>query len=228
MLERESKRRGYALSTVLSPASFESISRRYGLSDVDEMYAAIGYGSLNTGQVIFKLLEYQRQHSEHSLAGGGPAVVKPKTSKRSNQVIIKGYDDLLVRFSKCCSPVPGDNIIGYISHGRGITIHRDDCPTIKQLERERMIDAEWSGDLNTKFSVSLQVTAEDKGEFTIDITKIITNLNIPILAMNAKKNKNHNLEAVVTVEITDNEQLARLIEKLRSHPRTLDVFRTRV
>ena len=225
MLEREAKNKGIPIGQLLTKDSFESISRRYAFANTDEMFAAIGFGSINTNQVMFKLTEYHRQHSEQKLA---QSTDRPKVSRKENQVVIKGYDDLLVRFSKCCSPVPGDEIVGYISHGRGITIHISDCPALKQLERERMIPADWSENLSGKFPVSLHVIAEDKGTFTLDITKIITNFSIPILAMNAKKNKSHNVEAQITVEIENQSQLAKLIDKMSSHPSTLNVYRTKI
>ena len=227
MLEKEAKRRGFKLLQLLSPNSFEGISRRYSFADTDEMYAAVGFGSVGTNQIMFKLLEYYRNHSEKSLASSA-VKVDAKTQKQLGNVIIKGYDDLLVRFSKCCSPVPGDSIIGYISHGRGVTIHLSDCPTIKTLEKERLISAKWTDKQSGKFSASLQIASEDKGEVYADLTKMISNFNFPILALNAKKDKNHNIIVKVTIEIENNEQLTRLIERIKSHPSTLDVFRTRI
>ena len=136
---------------------------------------------------------------------------------------------MLIRFSKCCSPVPGDKIVGYISRGRGITIHLADCPTVKQLEKERLVEAEWSQtSAGASFAASLQVLCEDKGVVFADLTKIITNQELPILSFSARKDKNHNIVAVFSVEIKDHQQLNQLIEKIRSYPNTLDVFRTTI
>ena len=226
MLEREAKRRGFNWSQLINPKALEAVYRRYMFSEIDEMYASVGYGSITTNQVLIKLIDYYKKHVEKVVIDG-EVVYKPKQSSKANSVIIKGYDDLLVRFSKCCSPVPGDKIVGYISRGRGITIHLADCQAVKTLEKERLVEAEWSQEVTgASFSASLQVLCEDKGVVFADLTKIITNQNLPIVSFNARKDKNHNIVAVFSVEIKDHKQLNQLIEKIRAYPNTLDVYRT--
>ena len=228
MLEKEAKRRGFNWSQLVSPKALETVYRRYMFSEMDEMYASVGYGSITTNQVLIKLIDYYKKHVEKVVIDG-EVVYKPKQSSKANSVIIKGYDDLLIRFSKCCSPVPGDKIVGYISRGRGITIHLADCHAVKTLEKERLVEAEWSQDVTgASFSASLQVLCEDKGVVFADLTKIITNQNLPIISFNARKDKNHNIVAVFAVEIKDHKQLNQLIDKIRAYPNTLDVFRTTI
>lgn len=228
MLEKEARRRGFTWSQLIEPKALETVFKRYMFNDIDEMYASVGYGSISTNQVLLKLVDYYKKHVEKVVIDG-EVVYKPKQTSKANSVIIKGYDDLLIRFSKCCSPVPGDKIVGYISRGRGITIHLADCPTVKQLEKERLVEAEWSQTRsNASFSASLQVLCEDKGAVFADLTKIITNQDLPILSFNAKKDKNHNIVAVFAVEIKDHKQLNQLIEKIRAYPNTLNVFRTTI
>jgi len=228
MLEKEAKRRGFVWTQLIVPKALETVYRRYMFNEIDEMYASVGYGSISTNQVLIKLIDYYKKHVEKVVVDG-EVVYKPKQSGKANSVIIKGYDDLLVRFSKCCSPVPGDKIIGYISRGRGITIHLADCPTVKTLEKERLVEAEWSQQVaGASFSATLQVLCEDKGVVFADLTKIITNQDLPILSFSARKDKNHNIVAVFSVEIKDHKQLNQLIEKIRSYPNTLDVFRTTI
>jgi GTP pyrophosphokinase len=228
MLEKEARRRGFTWSQLIEPKALETVFKRYMFNDIDEMYASVGYGSISTNQVLLKLIDYYKKHVEKVVIDG-EVVYKPKQTSKANSVIIKGYDDLLIRFSKCCSPVPGDKIVGYISRGRGITIHLADCPTVKQLEKERLVEAEWSQTRsNASFSASLQVLCEDKGAVFADLTKIITNQDLPILSFNAKKDKNHNIVAVFSVEIKDHKQLNQLIEKIRAYPNTLNVFRTTI
>ena len=228
MLEKEAKRRGFNWSQLINPKALETVYRRYMFSEIDEMYASVGYGSLTTNQVLIKLIDYYKKHVEKVVIDG-EIVYKPKQSSKANSVIIKGYDDLLIRFSKCCSPVPGDKIVGYISRGRGITIHLADCQAVKTLEKERLVEAEWSQEVTgASFSASLQVLCEDKGVVFADLTKIITNQNLPIISFNARKDKNHNIVAVFAVEIKDHKQLNQLIDKIRSYPNTLDVFRTTI
>ena len=228
MLEKEAKRRGFNWSQLVSPKALETVYRRYMFSEMDEMYASVGYGSITTNQVLIKLIDYYKKHVEKVVIDG-EVVYKPKQSSKANSVIIKGYDDLLIRFSKCCSPVPGDKIVGYISRGRGITIHLADCQAVKTLEKERLVEAEWSQEVTgVSFSASLQVLCEDKGVVFADLTKIITNQNLPIISFNARKDKNHNIVAVFAVEIKDHKQLNQLIDKIRAYPNTLDVFRTTI
>jgi len=228
MLEKEAKRRGFNWSQLVSPKALETVYRRYMFSEMDEMYASVGYGSITTNQVLIKLIDYYKKHVEKVVIDG-EVVYKPKQSSKANSVIIKGYDDLLIRFSKCCSPVPGDKIVGYISRGRGITIHLADCHAVKTLEKERLVEAEWSQEVTgASFSASLQVLCEDKGVVFADLTKIITNQNLPIISFNARKDKNHNIVAVFAVEIKDHKQLNQLIDKIRAYPNTLDVFRTTI
>lgn len=226
MLEKEAKRRGFVWSQLITPKALETVFRRYMFNEIDEMYASVGYGSITTNQVLIKLIDYYKKHVEKVVIDG-EVVYKPKQSSKANSVIIKGYDDLLIRFSKCCSPVPGDKIVGYISRGRGITIHLADCQAVKSLEKERLVEAEWSQDVTgASFSASLQVLCEDKGIVFADLTKIITNQNLPIISFNARKDKNHNIVATFSVEIKDHKQLNQLIDKIRSYPNTLDVYRT--
>lgn len=226
MLEKEARRRGFTWSQLLEQKALDTVFKRYMFNDIDEMYASVGYGSISTNQILLKLIDYYKKHVE-KIVVDGEIIYKPRRASKTNSVIIKGYDDLLIRFSKCCSPVPGDKIVGYISRGRGITIHLANCPTVKQLEEERLVEAEWSqSSSNASFSACLQVLCEDKGTVFADLTKIITNQDLPILSFNAKKDKNHNIVAIFSVEIKDHQQLNQLIEKIRAYHNTLDVFRT--
>ncbi len=222
-LEREAKRRGYNLGDLMRPEALKVVFDRYMFTSLDELYASVGYGTITTNQVLVKLIGYMRTHAEIAR----PVSSKAKTGSDHNLVRIKGYDDLLIRFSKCCTPVPGDKIIGYISRGRGITIHRIDCPTIKTLEPERLVEAEWiAQNGNATFTAHVQVECEDKGEVFADLTKIIANEKLPLVAINARKDKNHNAVAVISVEISNHDQLNELIKKLRGYPNTINVFRT--
>lgn len=221
MLEREAKQRGFTLSALMTEAGVKAVRDRYLFTNEEEIYASVGYGSISAGQVLLKLIsQFPKQTG---------ATVKPSGKQRNkeNSVIIKGFDDLLVRFSRCCAPVPGDEITGYISRGRGITLHRSDCSSLKGLEKERIVEAHWSSDNpDATFVAHIQVVAEDKGEIFATITKAVANEKLPLIAINARKDKNHNAVAVLSVEISSHEQLDSLISKLRSMPFTIDVFRT--
>ncbi len=224
MLEREAKRKGYSLGDLLTDEAEQALCDRYLFNNIEELYASLGYGGLSINQVIFKLLATSAQN------GVIPpiAVKKHNHSAKENSVVIKGVDDILVRFSGCCSPVPGDEIVGYISRGRGVSIHRKDCPSVKTFEKERLVEAEWANTTTeATFTATLQIVSEDKGEVFADITRVIANENMPLLSINARKDvKTHNAIATVSVDTSDNEQVALLIKRLEALPNTIKVFRT--
>ncbi|MDD4832396.1 MAG: bifunctional (p)ppGpp synthetase/guanosine-3',5'-bis(diphosphate) 3'-pyrophosphohydrolase [Clostridia bacterium] len=225
MLEREAKRRGYTLAELLTDEAETAVCERYMFNTLDELYAALGYGGLSINQVIFKLLAANVANG--SIQDDIP-IRKHRHSAKENSVIIKGTEDILVRFSGCCSPVPGDEIIGYVSRGRGVSVHRKDCPAVKTFEKERLVEAEWAKETaQATFSATIQIISEDKGEVFADITRVIANENLPLLSINARKDpKTKNAVATITVDIENNEQVAALITKLNNLPNTIKVFRT--
>ena len=133
-----------------------------------------------------------------------------------------------MRFSRCCSPVPGDEIVGYISRARGVCVHRADCPAIKNLEDERLVHVEWSNmDANTTFPVSIEVRSEDKGDIFAELIKAVANEGLPLLAINARKDKKGNALATLSVEISNHDQASQLMNKLRSIPAVISVYRAK-
>lgn len=226
MMERDAKHRGINLSDLLSPEAIRAVCERYMFNDLDEMYAAVGYGSISLNQVMVKLIT-SNKHVSEEMRLQQIAKRKKKAGSKESAVVIKGMDDLLVRFSRCCSPVPGDKIVGYISRGRGVCVHREDCPAVKGMEKERLVSAEWVNvDGNTAFPVSIQIISEDKGDIFAEITKCIVNEQLTISAINARKDKKGNAIAFVTVEVSSHEQVNQLIAKLRAIPNVVTVYRT--
>ncbi len=226
MIERDAKHRGINLSELLSPEAVRAVCERYMFNDVDEMYAAVGYGSISLNQVMVKLIASNR-HVSDELRLQQIAKRKKKAGSKESTVVIKGMDDLLVRFSRCCSPVPGDKIVGYISRGRGVCVHREDCPAVRGMEKERLVSAEWVNvDGNTTFPVTIQIISEDKGDIFADITKCIVNEGLTMSAINARKDRKGNAIAFVTVEVSSHEQVSQLITKVKSIPNVVTVYRT--
>lgn len=226
MVERDAKHRGIALSELLTPEAIAAVCERYMFTDEDEMYAAIGYGSISLTQVMLKLITSNRLVSDAVKAQQVVRNHKVATTKEKS-VIIKGVEGLLVRFSRCCSPVPGDEIVGYISRGRGVCVHRADCPAVKNMEPERLIKAEWATTSGqTTFPASIEIISEDKGDIFAEITRTIANEGLPMTAINARKDKKGNAVASVTVEISNHEQVNQLIAKIKSLPAVINVYRT--
>lgn len=227
MIERDAKHRGIAVSELLTSEGIQAVCDRYMFSNVDEMYAAVGYGSISLQQVMLKLIATNKGNTVTNLQ----QPTSPRTKQSGNKqsaVIVKGVEDLLVRFSRCCSPVPGDEIVGYISRGRGVCVHRADCPAIKNLEQERLVRAEWANmDKNATFPVSIEIISEDRGDIFAEITKTVANENLPMLAINARKDKKGNAIANITVEISNHEQANQLMNKVRTIPAVINVYRTK-
>lgn len=166
MLEREAKRRGYNLSELLSTAGLNYIMNRYTLSSIDDLYASVGFGGLTTNQIIVKLIDYFKRDllSKNPVAEIKTTSTTGKSSS-GNGVLIRGYDDFLVRLSHCCNPVPGDKIVGYVSRGRGVSVHCVDCPNVKNMEPERLIEAKWDDVISQNFIASLKFIAKTRAVF---------------------------------------------------------------
>lgn len=226
MIERDARHRNIAPSELLTPEAIKAVCDRYLFASADEMYASLGYGSITLNQVMVKLITSNKSVSDGLKA---QQIVRPKKKpgSKENSVIVKGVEDLLVRFSRCCSPVPGDEIVGYISRGRGICVHRADCPSVKSMEKERLVSAEWANvDNSTTFPATIQIVSEDKGDIFGDITRAIANEGLPMVAINARKDKKGNAIATVTVEITNHDQANQLINKLMSIKHVVKAYRT--
>lgn len=227
MLEREAKRRGYNLSELLSTAGLNYIMNRYTLSSIDDLYASVGFGGLTTNQIIVKLIDYFKRDllSKNPVAEIKTTSTTGKSSS-GNGVLIKGYDDFLVRLSHCCNPVPGDKIVGYVSRGRGVSVHCVDCPNVKNMEPERLIEAKWDDVISQNFLASLKIYCENKGGILAAVTTIISNMKISITGAFARSdNDNGTAEITVMLEVKSTDQVEDVIKKLKTLPEVIDVHR---
>ncbi len=227
MLEREAKRRGYNLSELLSTAGLNYIMNRYTLSSVDDLYASVGFGGLTTNQIIVKLIDYFKRDllSKNPVAEIKTTSTTGKSSS-GNGVLIRGYDDFLVRLSHCCNPVPGDKIVGYVSRGRGVSVHCVDCPNVKNMEPERLIEAKWDDVISQNFLASLKIYCENKGGILAAVTTIISNMKISITGAFARSdNDTGTAEITVMLEVKSTDQVEDVIKKLKTLPEVIDVHR---
>lgn len=227
MLEREAKRRGYNLSELLSTAGLNYIMNRYTLSSIDDLYASVGFGGLTTNQIIVKLIDYFKRDllSKNPVAEIKTTSTTGKSSS-GNGVLIRGYDDFLVRLSHCCNPVPGDKIVGYVSRGRGVSVHCVDCPNVKNMEPERLIEAKWDDVISQNFLASLKIYCENKGGILAAVTTIISNMKISITGAFARSNNdNGTAEITVMLEVKSSDQVEDVIKKLKTLPEVIDVHR---
>jgi len=225
MLELEAKKRGYNLSQLLETKILRALMEKFTLSSLDDMYASVGYGGLTTGQIIIKLVDYYNMQVQ------SPVKLAEKTKtvqKKSDSAIsVMGFDDFSIRLSRCCNPVPGDAIIGYVSRGRGVSIHRADCPNMRNVEVERIVNAAWSNAENTTYQVSLQMNMANRAGMLADITAVISNQKLSIVSISARVIDRDKTQGVIhlTIEINNTAELIELMRKLKQIEGVTDVFR---
>ncbi len=221
MLEEAAKHKGFLLSDILTEESFKKISERLSFSTMDEMFASVGYGSVTTNQVIFKLIDYFRKE-EPSVA------IHPEFHRKAahGAVTIGGTSDLLVSFAGCCSPVPGDDIVGFVTRGRGIVVHRRDCPNLRNAEPERLQPAEWvSGGEGEQFKAGFVVKASDQGAALTAISASVSDLKLKITSVNGRYDKNDSAIVDFTVTLTNLKDVEVLMKKIGAQPNIEDVRR---
>jgi len=241
LLANYCKGRGINLSELLKHEYMEAIIRKYGFRNWDAVLAAIGHGALKEGQIVNKVQElYDRDHRKaptdeevlKSISEAGAAAsLKPAAMKPKSGIVVRGVADVSVRFSKCCSPVPGDEIVGFVTRGRGVSIHRTDCINVlnlPELERVRLIDAEWQapGNAREKYPAEINIYANNRSGLLADISKALTEKNIDILSMNTRTNKQGMATMQMSFEIGSREELNRIIDKISSIESVIDVERT--
>ena len=217
---------------LFKPEWIPNVLKRYNYGTIDDMFASVGFGAISPNKILTRLLEeYKKEHEEEIIEEKIQELVqtKNKEKKRSTSgVIVKGIDNCLVKFSKCCNPVPGDEIIGYITKGRGVSIHRKDCPNIKDLlsEEERIIDVEWyQQQQQTNYNVDIEVLSNDRTGLLADIVREITSQKINIMAVNTRTDKDRIATIDITIEVTDIEQLNKVIKAIRKVDSVYEVNR---
>ncbi len=229
MFEREAKRQGYTPSQLLKNEWLEPILNKYGFNSLDDIYSAIGYGGITTNQILLRLIgEYKKLQKIESTESTTKQVKDVKTRKYHGKgVQVKGIDNILVRIAKCCNPVPGDAIVGYITRGRGVSIHRDDCINLKDIssEKHRFIEVIWTDEPKTAYNAEIQIIARDRHLILADITSTIANMNITVTAVNARTNKNRLAYVNLNFETRDTQQLEKVMKQLKKLPDILDVHR---
>ncbi len=222
-LEEEAKKRGFAISTLLTPESFKRISERFSFGGTDELYAAVGYGSVSVNQVLFKLIDYYRKETPqafevHAGDGGG---------RSTGGVLINGQAGLLLHFAGCCSPVPGDEIVGYTSRGRGVVVHRKDCPNVANVDKARLLSATWRIEAGAKqrYNANVAIRAADQGAALSVLSQVVADLKLSITAVNGRIDKNRDAVLEASISLTDINEVDMLIKKMQADKRIYEVHR---
>lgn len=229
MLEREARHRGYNLGDLINNQKWlKYMEQRYSLKSVDDIFAGVGYGAFTANQVILKLIDYFTKDIETKRP---VIVVSPESESNANKnknakgILIKGYDDFLTRLSHCCNPVPGDKIVGYVSRGRGVSIHRADCPNMRNVEKERIIEASWPENTGDVFTANLEIVGVDRHRLLVDLTTMLANMKLNITKVNARLEKNENAIIAIGVEIGNIDELDHIIKKMYGIEGVIEVRR---
>ena len=232
------KGKGIVLSEINKPEFIEKALRKYGYKDWDSIMAAVGHGALKEGQIVNKLNEEYLKTKKAEVTDkqvldtivASESKEKDKEKKGKGGIVVKGIHDVAVRFSKCCNPVPGDEIVGFVTRGRGITIHRTDCINILNFpatERARLIEAEWEQPENNseKYSAEINIYAGNRKGLIVDISRLFTEANIDVRFMNSRVNKKSMATINLGFVVSGKEELNRLIDKLRKIDGVTDIER---
>ncbi|WP_099187779.1 RelA/SpoT family protein [Tepidibacter mesophilus] len=234
LLEKEVKRQGYVLSEFLKNKNISAISKKFNQPTDDDLYATIGYGGLIVSQVMSKLREVHEKDNQKQIIENkieetiNEKEYRSKRKTSSQGVVVKDVDNILVRIAKCCNPLPGDDIIGYITKGRGVSIHRKDCPNIDVNNAEtvnRSIEVEWDLNKKVRFEAEIQVKSHDRRGIITEITHVFTVDKIALNGINARTNKDKLVNMSLLLEIDSIKELNTLMKKVKNIPGVIDVYR---
>ena len=236
MLAQYARAKGFKIANYTKTQYLEAVLRKYGFRDWDSVLAAIGHGGLKEGQVFNKLVEaYDKENKknltdEQVLEAASETQEKLHIAKSKSGIVVKGIHDVAVRFSKCCNPIPGDEIVGFVTRGRGITIHRTDCVNVlnmSETDRTRLIEAEWQQPdtkEKEKYMAEIQVYANNRTGLLVDL--LFTERKIDLRSINSRTSKQEKATISMSFEIGSKEELRSLIEKIRQVESVIDVERT--
>ncbi|MDU2123548.1 MAG: bifunctional (p)ppGpp synthetase/guanosine-3',5'-bis(diphosphate) 3'-pyrophosphohydrolase [Clostridium celatum] len=235
VFERELKKQGVHYADIAKGESYDKFIKRYNINSMDDLYALVGLGVIVASSFIFKLKEDSLVKDEKVKEESLNKAIEENISKAAKRkkennygVTVKGEDNLMVRFAKCCNPVPGDDILGYITKGRGVSIHRRDCSNLQNLieeDAQKVVDVAWGTAKGVAYMAEIQVKTEDIPGVLSDIMNIIMESKLPLNALNAKSAKNNLAYVNIKVKIDTIEQLKELMRKIRKLTGVMDVYR---
>ena len=233
LLDREARRMGYSMSQLNKPELLEALYKRYSVQNYDDVCAMVGFGALSTVQVLNRLIEeYKKIHkpSEDIVPPQPPHDRPPAHPAQSTDkgVIVKGESGMLVRFAKCCSPLPGDAIVGYITRGRGVSVHRADCVSLKDpgVEKDRLIEVEWADrDPSGTYEAEIRVICYNRTGLLAEMSVMFASMDVPVNAISGHGLKDGTFLINVSLVIRSTQQLSKIIRDLKKWPDIIEVSR---
>lgn len=234
MLEKYVKRKGYDAQLILKSQYINKCAKNFNLASSDDLYTAIGYGGVLLSKVVTMLLSFYHDDQKAELKRKEKAETSLENKKKVKKkmqtgVTVRGVDNLLIRFSKCCNPVPGDEIIGFITKGRGISVHRKDCVNVVSLpeaERQRFIDVEWDKQKeNMSYDTDINILAEDRKGLFSDLSRVCEDMDVHITGVNAKSAKDGIVNITMTLSISNTSEIEKVLRALRNVYGIADVYR---
>ncbi len=231
MVEKEARRQNLDPAKLLKPEYLEKLQRKQGFKTADDIYASVGFGGLTAMQVVMRLNEELKRATREEapplpeIRPERPSSIKKKNKEQA--VFVKGEEGMLVRFAHCCNPVPGDDIVGYITRGRGVSVHRRDCINLKDssMEDMRMIEVSWNTGAKSSFNADVQLIAYDRSGIIATLTTMIAGMNIPLQAISARSTKNKTTVINLTIEVKDKEQLSMVMKQFQKNPDIIEAYR---
>ena len=231
LIEKEIKRIGMDYSELFKTEFVQGALNRYKFTTTEDMYAAVGFGAISSGKVIARILEeYRKVHKEENVEEKIEELAKKQNKVNTSKtgIVVEGIDNCLVKLSKCCNPVPGDNIVGYITRGRGVSVHRADCKNLKDLfldEQNRMIDVYWLSEKAAAYNVDIEIFANDRTGLLADIISQIGTTKTKLIAVASRANKERIAITEITLEVENLEELNNVLKVIRKVDSVYEVKR---
>ncbi|MPQ42986.1 RelA/SpoT family protein [Clostridium tarantellae] len=238
LIEKECKKQTLNFSDLTKGEKFEKIMKKHNFNTLDDLYASVGENSISSSTLITKLKEDHNHHEKVNNTDKlnreiGEQIAKTEKAKKSSNsnsygITVKGLSNLMIRFARCCNPVPGDKIVGYVTKGRGVSVHRKDCSNFKNIienQKEKVVEVNWGTAKGAAYVAEIQVKAEDKMGLLAEVMLVITEAALPLVSLNAKASKDNSANINIQVKIDSIDQLKDLMKKIRKLKGILDIYR---
>ena len=218
MVESELKRNNFEPKEVMTGDNLLEVAHKFNFQGEEDMFAAVGYGGITGAQIATRLTDKLRKERETALPNTTEIRTDVPRKRPDNGVTVRGVDNLLIRFSRCCNPVPGDDIIGFITRGRGVSVHRGDCPNLQSCSEDdqaRLIQVEWDVDMKHEFNVDIEITGHDRSGLLNEVLATVADMKINITAVSGKTDKNRVAKINMTIAIQNLDHLHKVVERIK-------------